>query len=441
MPISESVEIANLQALSRLVAETDGQFFVVCKDDVAFDHTSQNKNPVISFIGRGGFSVDISLDRFNNCRIKKFLELEIFSKKPKVLCWNIKPVFSYFKSQCPSNTELFGATEFFDLYLYSRFFDIEQPKNLNFSELAKIFKTYPINKSAYESIHKLVHNPLSTKVIPEIESSFLIDVQNEKRVYPCYEIEGQDNGRLNATTKHIKAYNPHHLTMAQKANLKLKGKRDIFIEFDFKSMEVCVLAAISGDDSLSNDIEQNKDFYGFLAEKLTLKNRVEAKNVMLGILYGMGTKTLSGQLGISENEAVNIRSKLASMYRVSFDYLQKKIAETKLNGFCVDYLGRVRHFLAGEEYKAMNFAVQATAATVCCALLARLYECTKELGTILYSVHDSYCLATSKEEGPDLYKNTIKCLELPSELIPRLKLSVGCKAGKELNNLKPMGKK
>ena len=440
MPIPENVEIANLQALSRLVSETEGQYFVVCKNSEAFDHTSQNKNPVISFIGRGGLSVDISLDRFNNCRIKKFLELEIFSKKPKVLGWNIKPIFSYFKSQCPSSSDTFGDSEFFDLHLYSRFFDIEQPKNLNFSELAKIFKTYAINKNAYESIHKLVHNPLSTKVIPAIESSFLVDVQNESRVYPCYEIEGQDNGRLNATTKHIKAYNPHHLTAEKKSNLNLKGKRNIFMELDFKSMEVCMLAAISNDEILSKDIESNSDFYAFLAEKLQLTSRIEAKNVMLGVLYGMGTKTLAEKLGISESDGYNIKSNLSSMYPVSFDYLQKKVTETKNNGRCVDHLGRVRSFSAGEEYKAMNFVVQAPAATVCCELMAKLYNCCKDFCDILYSVHDSYVMATSKDEGPELYKTAIKCLELPSELIPRLKLSVGCKAGKELDNLKKMGK-
>jgi hypothetical protein len=189
------------------------------------------------------------------------------------------------KSQCNNCQDLFQDVDFYDMFLFAKYKNINIPEGISYLNLRKILREYIINKTEYEPIRKFVHVPLSTRVLPSIESNFVHDVINQKLVYPQYQIEGQDNGRLNATAKHRKAYNPHTLSMEQKKNLELRNSDEVFLELDFKSMEVFVLAKITNDIELNNMINSNSDFYESLAQRLGISNRSNAKTAFIGNIY------------------------------------------------------------------------------------------------------------------------------------------------------------
>jgi hypothetical protein len=435
-------EFQILSSLTKFAEETGGEFFCVIKNTDDWDHTTQCKKPILNFIGKNGLEVNIEFTKENNLRIRRFLELELFNKEEvsKIPCYNIKPFFSYMKSQCNNCQDLFQDVDFYDMFLFAKYKNINIPEGISYLNLRKILREYIINKTEYEPIRKFVHVPLSTRVLPSIESNFVHDVINQKLVYPQYQIEGQDNGRLNATAKHRKAYNPHTLSMEQKKNLELRNSDEVFLELDFKSMEVFVLAKITNDIELNNMIHSNSDFYESLAQRLGISNRSNAKTAFIGNIYGMGSFALSKELDISIDSAKDLQKSIKTLFKDSFEYLQSKIEEAKNNGIVKDCLGRVRTFVAGEEYKAMNFSIQAPSSMICCEFLVKLHDCVKGMAKILFSVHDSYCLSVERKAGPDVLKNAINCLESSSDLINGLKLIVEPSGGKSLSSMKPLRK-
>lgn len=97
-------------------------------------------------------------------------------------------------------------------------------------------------------------------------------------------------------------------------------------------------------------------------------------------------------------------------------------------------------FDKGEEYLARNFSVQSPGATICLDKLVQLHAALKGTTDIAYSVHDGYCVYASKSNWKGVFQKSYDLLTSECLMCPGLRLKVACRAGRSLDNLKPLAK-
>lgn len=357
------------------------------------------------------------------------------------MCWNIKSFLTYARSVLGRNFS--EESVYHDMYFYYKWLGKKVDKVPSIKEISQIFKSYMIDmKGPYGKLKSNVYDPLSTVVLPDIENNYLINTVQESKVYPYYQIDGQENGRLNSNAQHFRAYNPHHLSSEDKGELVLSDKDDIFITFDFKSMEMYVLSKISEDKKMLSIIESGSDIYSSLWKTITNqevdpKSRDLAKNVIISTFYGVSSATLSNNTGLAQASISELQARLRKVCIEAFGYLDSKTESAKSEGKAVDVFGRTRYFTQDDYYKAKNYVIQSSSAMICCEFMVRLYNVLDDATKLLFSVYDSYAIQGRKREFYDIYKIVKKELVSESELISGLQLQVDCKVGRFLNKLIP----
>ena len=248
-----------LQSLMNFSNKEPIVFFSIT-NDLDYDHSHNLTNPILIIEGVKGSVINLSLKKDNLGLYSKFLKQTIFAKDKKVLCFNSKPFFSYLLSK-NINPSIFECS-FLDMqwfFSYSGKRDI-QLSSINdvlkhFSEITTLLSSERIN------LYKSIYGLLLRDVIPCIENNCLIDIDEECKVFSFYKVEGQENGRLSCQTHLKKSFNPHSIGEYQRTYLRPCYPHDIFMLFDYKNMEVSVLAEICNDKNLNKILESKKDFY------------------------------------------------------------------------------------------------------------------------------------------------------------------------------------
>lgn len=114
------------------------------------------------------------------------------------------------------------------------------------------------------------------------------------------------------------------------------------------------------------------DFHQMAAE-MTGVDRKYAKGINFGIVYGMGTKSLSLMLGVDENEAVSIMDNFHSRAPFMRGMLQLASRRVEQSGQVKTLLGRIRRFRGVETngkmkysnaYSGLNAVMQGSAADI-----------------------------------------------------------------------------
>lgn len=433
------------------LAEALNQFegnsvLVTCRPEI-LDFTDKNASNELIISGKEGHEIILVLKDETLPIISSMLSISIFSKGWKILTWNWKALSTYIRFKTGKSYEVNGAIiDFKVLENYSGLKTVA-PKNLAeaLQRLKNLIKNDYWRQS--EPIYKNIHLPLLTTVLPHLESIGILDVEIQAKVHACYDIEGQQNGRLLCTKAFDKGYVPHAMGDQIKAVLKPLRQDQLFMSFDFKGMEVAVLAHLSKDVGLS-EMYVKSDVYSALYEKLTgqksqgLQDRDFAKKCFLPTIYGQSARALSQRCGVAIDLAELVVERISSSFRASLVFVTQCESMVREHGFAQDVFGRRRaNFDAGKEYLARNFAVQSPAATLCLEKLIDLHVALYKKADIAYTVHDGYVVYAKKDNWKQIYSICHKVLTAESRLSPGLCMKVTCRAGRNLNDLKPIGHK
>lgn len=82
---------------------------------------------------------------------------------------------------------------------------------------------------------------------------------------------------------------------------------------------------------------------GYNSLQVTDVLRQQAKQICYGVIYGMGTKTLSEQLSIPEEVALEFTESFHNKYPGIKKYIQKVIEKCKQDEFVETIMGRRRY--------------------------------------------------------------------------------------------------
>lgn len=405
------------------------------------DFTSDGEGTVIVENDRQRISFALKGDVSSVRTVVAVLETTIFNpENVKFLyTWNIKDLISYFKYYVPEF--VMPPVSIVDLKVIEAFLGIPRNPPKTYIEAVNRARIFA-ETTRWKAIYKSIHQPLMQKVLPAIETNPLLDTVKREWVHPYYEIEGQANGRLNASGKFKNGYLPHTMGQAVKEVLQPKeGYR--FLSADFKSCEIFVLHWLSKDAELARIIESGLDLHSEIYrvvtrdETINPAKRDKSKLMFLPVMYGCGAEGLASQLGLKVEVAKELIHRIRSTFPGAHEWMMAKQEHVKQNLKIEDYFGRRREFPENEAYRARNFVVQAVAATFCQEKLIDLFNAYEGLeANIAFSVHDGYGVTFLQKELKNIHDTTKLVLESESKICPGLKIPVDIKFGIKLSNMK-----
>jgi hypothetical protein len=436
----------NFSELAEILSKEAGQsVYMKCQPEI-LDFTEKNFIPELQFYFQGGKEIKLRLQDDNLYLTLQMLRLSLFGKGMRVVCWNWKNFISYILAKTGKGFAIDGGI--IDLKILESYSGrkLQSPKNLN----EALFRLKDLITSniwkEIEPVYKKIHLPLMTVVIPHLEAVGVIDSFVGKKVYAYYEIDGQENGRLKCSGAYSSNYIPHALKPENRQSLKTREDTELFMVFDYKGMEVFMLAWMSK-DPLLEELCRTPDIYVSLYENIVGKNcegkndRELAKKIFLPVIYGQSAYSLSQRCGIALDAAETIVERIDSLFPVASAFVggyQKQLQEF---GYAKDIFGKRRSFEVGKEYSVRNFSIQSPAAIVCLEKLNHLYFALKDKTDIVYTVHDGYAVYAKKENWKTIFKIGRDVLSGESDFCPGLRLRVTCRAGRNLNDLKSLSYK
>lgn len=131
--------------------------------------------------------------------------------------------------------------------------------------------------------------------------------------------------------------------------------------------------------------------------------RKRAKNLQFAVIYGGGRKKVAQLIGCSETEAVQFKDDYDERLPAVAHFMNWSIHSARRLGHVTSPYGRVYPLDPGLEYRAVNYLIQGTAATILKRAMVRVRQALRRLARgrarLLMSIHDE--LVTEVEEGAD----------------------------------------
>jgi len=416
----------------------DGEktIFVKC-DPPPLDFTKPS-NSLLSVISKKA-SIKLPLnDQLDS--LVGLLAFLVFCPEKTVVAWDIKPILTYLKYQCKNECyDSLHLGRVYDLKLCEAFMGKDTQPPETWVEAMRRLRPCTENSAAW-LVHRKVHVPLATRVLPDMETQGVVDDWRKKTFFPSYSVEGQVHGRMSCHLAFDRTINPHSLDDDQRAVLKPKPPHTVFVQFDYRAMEVAVLQWLSKDPALGAIIEnESKDVYEEVfrivtdSQECSKDERELAKRFFLQVFFGMQPFALSERLGVSKELAQQIIELIGQKFPVAWSWVQAQHDSAKATGRIMDIFGRVRE--VEEPYLARHFSIAAPAALICLERLVKLYEAIVDKAKLTFSIHDGYLLATNRDSLKDVVRVARKVLEDEIPLCPGMRLRTSCEAGKILSKM------
>lgn len=213
------------------------------------------------------------------------------------------------------------------------------------------------------------------------------------------------------------------------------------LSVDYSQIELRVVAAMSGDESMIEAFKAHKDIhratasrvYGVEEEEVDGDQRRNAKAVNFGIIYGQSVFGLSETLGISRPEAKDIIDSYFEQYPSIKAYMDEAIEFAKEHEYVETLKGRkiileninsknftVRGFA---ERLAINARIQGSAAEMIKIAMINIQKAMEEKGfksKMILQVHDELIFDVHKEEKEELKELVVNLMQnamaLPNEV-------------------------
>jgi DNA polymerase-1 len=224
----------------------------------------------------------------------------------------------------------------------------------------------------------------------------------------------------------------------------------LIISADYSQIELRIVAAISGDEAMSEAFRQGKDIhtataskvFGVAEDEVTKEMRYRAKSVNFGIIYGQSAFGLAENIGVSRTEAKEI----IDAYKKEFSGIQKFMDATiqfcRDNGYVETLMGRkrwlkditssnwtVRGFA---ERNAINSPIQGSAADMIKLAMINIHREFKEKNfksRMILQVHDELVFDAYKPEAEEIKTLILKemknAMKLPNDVPVEAELGQG----------------
>lgn len=223
---------------------------------------------------------------------------------------------------------------------------------------------YSTNESVLQSLrdeHPVIEKLLSYRENQKILSTYINPLlklaQNDaqSRIYTSFMQTGTATGRLSSKDPNLQNIPVRSLLgrSVREAFVAKEGYK--LVSIDYSQIELRLLAHFSQDKALVDAFVNGEDIHMATAIKLfgveqAQAKRNFAKSINFGLLYGMGSRKLSDELGITTAEAKEIITNYFASFPTVKNYLQGIQESVKEQGFVETILKRRRVF----DYESAN---------------------------------------------------------------------------------------
>lgn len=271
---------------------------------------------------------------------------------------------------------------------------------------------------------------------------------NEKtgRVHPVFHQVVAGTGRLSCSDPNLQNL-PIKTDTGREVRKAIvpSGKGRCILSVDYNQVELRLLAALSGDEAMTESFRQGKDIhtttsckvFGISEAEMTKTIRNKAKEINFGIAYGMTPWGLASRLKISQKEAKEIIDAYFEGFPSVKQYLDQTIEETRGKGYTRTQFGRIR-YIEGinsrngttrkmAERMAVNAPIQGLAADIIKAAMVAVdnYITAHKLKTqMVLQVHDELVFDACEEELDEFIPALVKIMEAQGNLSVPVKVNV-----------------
>ena len=228
-----------------------------------------------------------------------------------------------------------------------------------------------------------------------------------------------------------------------------KSDDRILVGADYSQIELRLLAAFSGCQSLISAFNEGKDIHSATASKVfgvpldqvSKEMRSRAKAVNFGIIYGISEYGLAKQLKIENYVARDYINSYFKEYPEVKAYMEQNVAFAKANGYAKTLLGRRRYIreLLSTNYNlrqfgervAMNMPLQGSSADIIKLAMLGVQKRLKEenlKSELILQVHDELIIDTFINEKDAVEKILVE--EMEGAVSLAVPLSVSVESGK-----------
>jgi DNA polymerase I len=275
------------------------------------------------------------------------------------------------------------------------------------------------------SKHEIVDNILVFRELSKLKSTYIDTLPTlinprTGRVHTSFNQSVAVTGRLSSNNPNLQNI-PIRTDRGREIRKAFvpRDENHVLLSADYSQIELRIVAAISGDESMIQAFRDNKDIhtataakvYGIDEADVDKTMRRNAKAVNFGIIYGQSAFGLAENLGISRTEAKAIIDSYFIQYPGIRKYMSDMIAFAHEHGYVQTIAGRKRWLrdihsanqtVRGyAERNAINMPIQGTAADMIKMAMVAVHKVLKQenLQTkMILQVHDELVFDVPKSE-------------------------------------------
>lgn len=303
--------------------------------------------------------------------------------------------------------------------------------------LEKLADDYPI-------VSKVLEYRTYAKLNSTYVEGLLPLIDKNGKVHAHFQQTVTATGRISCTEPNLQ-----NIPIRQELGRQLRkvftaeSKDYVLVGADYSQIELRVLAHLSEDENLITAFNNGQDIhketaakvFGVRPEKVTPQMRSNAKAVNFGVIYGMSSFGLAGELTITRKEAEKYINDYFKKFAKVKEYMDKSILTAKTDGYVRTLYGRKRAipeinasmYMVRQlgERLAMNTPVQGSAADIIKIAMNIVYdrlekECTDS--RLILQIHDELIIQANINESEKV-KNILKeSMESAAKLLVKLEV-------------------
>ncbi len=309
----------------------------------------------------------------------------------------------------------------------------------NEAVLQSLKDAHPIIKKIqlYRENQKL----LSTYVEPLLR---LAKENKLSRIHTSFLQTGTATGRLSSKDPNLQNI-PVRSALGRSVREAFVAKEGYkLVSIDYSQIELRLLAHFSKDRALMEAFEKGEDIHMATAVKLfgetkAASKRNFAKSINFGLLYGMGSRKLSDELGITPSEAKEIIQNYFASFPTVKSFLEGIQMRVKEQGYVETLLGRRRIFdyenangmqRAAFMRESVNTVFQGSAADLIKLSMLKIDTMIQEEGldaAMLLQIHDELLFEIEESQVENIGSRFVSCMEhiLPLGVPLKCSISIG----------------
>ena len=306
----------------------------------------------------------------------------------------------------------------------------------NEAVLSSLVGEHPVIEKILE--YREYQKILSTYVDPLLK---LANADENSRIYTSFGQTGTATGRLSSRDPNLQNI-PVRSALGRSVREAFVAKEGYkLVSIDYSQIELRLLAHFSQDAALLEAFNNGVDIH--LATSIVLfgeedakEKRSFAKSVNFGLLYGMGPKKLSDELGISTGEAKEIITNYFASFPTVKSFLEDIQERVKIDGYVETILKRRRLFdyesangmqKAAFMRESVNTVFQGSAADLIKLSMNQIDSMIRDEkldAFMLLQIHDELIFEITEDKVEEISKRFVHTMENVLELDVPLECSV-----------------